>query len=115
MVPFISARYAAAMLNAEDSILIVGWDLDSRVRLVGPSGMCDDGLPETFAAFLSALVQRRPKLRIRLLLWDYSMVFSLRRELAADVLFPLEGRHRRSRSASMTSCPSVPVIIRSWW
>ncbi|MDF2995683.1 MAG: associated Golgi protein-like protein [Xanthobacteraceae bacterium] len=76
-----------AMLNAEDTIHIVGWDLDSRVRLVGPSGMCDDGLPETLAAFLSALVQRRPRLRVRLLLWDYSLVFSLQRELAPLLSF----------------------------
>lgn len=76
-----------AMRNAEDSIHIVGWDLDSRVRLVGPSGASDDGLPETLAAFLSALVQRRPRLRVRLLLWDYSMVFSLQREIAPLLSF----------------------------
>lgn len=76
-----------AMLKAEDSIHIVGWDLDSRVRLVGPSGRCEDGLPETLAAFLSALVRRRPRLRVRLLLWDYSMVFSLQREMAPLLSF----------------------------
>nr|WP_281502906.1 VTT domain-containing protein [Ancylobacter crimeensis] len=72
----------AAMLKVEHSIHIVGWDLDSRTRLVGCSGSAEDGLPETLGAFLSALVKRRPKLRIRLLLWDYSMVFALQRELA---------------------------------
>ncbi|MCJ8143350.1 VTT domain-containing protein [Ancylobacter sp. A5.8] len=76
-----------AMLAAEHSIMIVGWDIDSRTRLVGPSGSCDDGLPETLGAFLSALVKRRPRLRIRLLLWDYSMVFALQRELAPIVSF----------------------------
>ena len=76
-----------AMLAAEHSIMIVGWDIDSRTRLVGPSGTCDDGLPETLGAFLSALVKRRPRLRIRLLLWDYSMVFALQRELAPIVSF----------------------------
>ena len=77
----------AAMLAAHDSIVIVGWDLDSRMRLVGPSGGSDDGLPETLAAFLSALVKRRPGLRVRLLLWDYSMVFALERELTPIVSF----------------------------
>jgi phosphatidylserine/phosphatidylglycerophosphate/cardiolipin synthase-like enzyme/uncharacterized membrane protein YdjX (TVP38/TMEM64 family) len=71
-----------AMLQARDTIHIVGWDLDSQMRLVGPSARADDGLPETLAAFLTALVKRNPKLRIRLLLWDYSVVFSLERELA---------------------------------
>lgn len=76
-----------AMLAARRSIHIVGWDLDSRMRLVGPSGTCDDGLPETLVAFLSALTKRRPQLRIRLLLWDYSVVFSLERELMPIVTF----------------------------
>ncbi|GAB4064713.1 VTT domain-containing protein [Ancylobacter sonchi] len=71
----------AALLQAQDSVLIAGWDLDSRMRLVGPSGRADDGLPETLADFLTALVTRRPQLRIRLLLWDYSMVFAFEREL----------------------------------
>src|SRR3546814_6380686 len=61
-----------ALLDARHEILIVGWDIDSRTPLVGGSGAADDGLPRELGAFLSALVQRRPKLSIRLLLWDYS-------------------------------------------
>ncbi|WP_343210881.1 VTT domain-containing protein [Ancylobacter lacus] len=76
------AALRAALIKAEHSIHIVGWDLDSRTRLVGDSGRCEDDLPETLAAFLTELVKRRPTLRIRLLLWDYSLVFALQRELA---------------------------------
>lgn len=72
----------AAMLEARETIHIAGWDLDSRMKLVGESGTADDGLPETLSAFLSALVARNPRLRIRLLLWDYSVMFALERELA---------------------------------
>ncbi|WP_428028997.1 VTT domain-containing protein [Ancylobacter sp.] len=71
-----------ALLGARETVHIAGWDLDSRMKLVGESGTADDGLPETLAAFLSALVARNPRLRIRLLLWDYSMMFALERELA---------------------------------
>lgn len=70
-----------AMLNAREAIHIAGWDLDSRMKLVGESGKADDGFPEKLAAFLSALVTRKPHLRIRLLLWDYSVVFAFEREL----------------------------------
>lgn len=77
----------SAMREARESIVIVGWDLDSRMKLVGPSGKAEDGLPETLAAFLAALVQRRPGLKVRLLLWDYSMVFSLERELTPILSF----------------------------
>lgn len=72
----------AAMREARETIHIAGWDLDSRMRLVGESGTAEDGLPETLAAFLSALVAGNPRLRIRLLLWDYSVMFALERELA---------------------------------
>lgn len=72
----------AAMLEARETIHIAGWDLDSRMKLVGESGTAEDGLPETLAAFLTALVARNPRLRIRLLLWDYSVMFAFERELA---------------------------------
>jgi len=72
----------AAMREARETIHIAGWDLDSRMKLVGESGTADDGLPETLAAFLSALVARNPRLRVRLLLWDYSVMFAFERELA---------------------------------
>ena len=71
-----------AMLQARETIHIAGWDLDSRMKLVGESGTAEDGLPETLAAFLTALVARNPRLRIRLLLWDYSVMFAFERELA---------------------------------
>ena len=70
-----------ALLQARETIHIAGWDLDSRMKLVGPKGSADDGLPETLAAFLTALVARNPRLRVRLLLWDYSVLFAFEREL----------------------------------
>ena len=71
----------SALMQARNTVYIAGWDLDSRMKLVGTSGRAEDGLPEQLADFLSALVKRRPELRIRLLLWDYSMVFAFEREL----------------------------------
>jgi phosphatidylserine/phosphatidylglycerophosphate/cardiolipin synthase-like enzyme/uncharacterized membrane protein YdjX (TVP38/TMEM64 family) len=71
-----------AMRAARTSIDIVGWDLDSRAPLIGEGGRPDDDMPVAFAAFLSALVRRNPSLRVRLLLWDYSLIYALERELA---------------------------------
>ena len=62
---------------AERAIYIVGWDINSRTRLVGETG---DDLPESLGDFLCALVRRRPQLSIKLLPWDYSVVYSLARE-----------------------------------
>lgn len=71
-----------ALLKAEREIFIVGWDIDSRTPLVGPGGEADkdDDLPVTFGAFLTDLVERRPGLKVHLLLWDYSMLYALERE-----------------------------------
>jgi phospholipase D1/2 len=70
-----------AMLAARHSIIIVGWDIDSRVALVGEEGRPDDDLPAALGPFLTALARRRPELSIRLLLWDYSVLYTLEREL----------------------------------
>lgn len=71
-----------ALRNARHSVIITGWDIDSRTPLVGADGKTGDDLPEQFGAFLTELVQRRPQLSIKLLLWDYySAVYSLEREL----------------------------------
>src|SRR5262245_51941437 len=53
-----------AMLAARHSITIIGWDVDSRTPLVGPSGEPDEGLPRELGPFLVALVQRRSELKI---------------------------------------------------
>ena len=69
-----------AMCKAKRSIYIVGWDINSRMRLVGDSGEPEDGLPATLGDFLCALVRARPTLSIKLLLWDFSLVYSFERE-----------------------------------
>lgn len=75
---FAAVRQAA--LSAQRSIVIMGWDLDSRTRLVGESGEPDDRYPAELAAFLSALVEERPSLNVYLLLWDYSLLYATERE-----------------------------------
>ena len=69
-----------AMLEARHSITIIGWDVDSRTPLVGPSGEPEDGLPRELGPFLIALVERRPELKVNILLWDYSLFFTSERQ-----------------------------------
>jgi phosphatidylserine/phosphatidylglycerophosphate/cardiolipin synthase-like enzyme/uncharacterized membrane protein YdjX (TVP38/TMEM64 family) len=71
----------AALLKAERNAFIIGWDIHSRTRLVGASGQAEDGYPETFAEFLSALVEKRPALQISLLLWNFAVLYAPEREL----------------------------------
>jgi len=68
-----------AMAQARRSIVILSWDIDSRMRLV-PGG-ANDGWPEPLGEFLAALVEARPALQVRVLNWDFAMLYALEREL----------------------------------
>ena len=74
---------AEACEAAREAIYIIGWDIDSRIRL--RRGKDDD--PETFGAFLDRLARQNPELNIYLLEWDFAMFYSLEREAWSLVSF----------------------------
>lgn len=73
------AAFREAARYARRSILIAGWDVDSRVDLA-PQG-ADDGLPAPLGEFLDALVAERKDLHVYVLAWDFAMMYALEREL----------------------------------
>ncbi|QQP88755.1 VTT domain-containing protein [Skermanella sp. TT6] len=77
----------AAMLKAKHSIILLGWDFDTRVGL--ESDPSDPKVPNRFGEFLERLVETRPKLRIHVLKWDFSMIFALEREIFPTALLDL--------------------------
>jgi len=74
------AALRSSLLKAERSVLIAGWDIDTRVRVVGDSGASGDGAPAQLKELLTYMAKRRPELKINVLLWDFSMLYSLDRE-----------------------------------
>lgn len=101
-----AAYFAAlreALLEAQDLVYIIGWDIHSRTRLVGASGRADDGLPEELGPFLRALVQRRPSLRINILVWDFVSFYASEREWnsAAKFTADTDGRVRFHLDATL--------------
>jgi phosphatidylserine/phosphatidylglycerophosphate/cardiolipin synthase-like enzyme/uncharacterized membrane protein YdjX (TVP38/TMEM64 family) len=80
------------LLHAQRSIHILGWDLHSQVELI--RGKTSSNAPSRLGPLLNWLAKRRPGLDIRLLLWDYSMVFSFQRE--PPPLYNLDWTPRRS-------------------
>ena len=74
-----------AMLNARETIFIIGWDVDSRVDLLPDVAIPEDGAPKTLGGLLQHLGRTRPEVAIHILLWDYAMVFALERELLPAV------------------------------
>lgn len=86
------AAFRAAAVAAERSILIVGWDVDSRIHL--QRGDAQDDLPQELGAFLEALVERRRELEVHVLDWDFAMLYALDREWLP--IYKLDWRtHRR--------------------
>ncbi|MBF0394171.1 MAG: hypothetical protein HQL38_15960, partial [Alphaproteobacteria bacterium] len=77
------AALQAVLCEARHSILMLGWEIDSRVRLdpEAPS----DGPPNALGALLDDLVRRRPGLEARILIWDSTFLFALNRELLTGV------------------------------
>jgi phospholipase D1/2 len=81
-----------AMAQAQSTIFIVGWDIDSRVRLV-PTG-ANDGLPDALGDFLAALLASRPQLNAYILSWDFALLFALEREWLTELRLTAQTQHR---------------------
>jgi phospholipase D1/2 len=75
-----------AIIAAEHSIVIVGWDIDSRTSLV-PEKKPKDGYPAKLLPFLNAVLEKKPDLHIVLLAWDFSMIYTFEREFFPGYTF----------------------------
>ncbi|PWC34766.1 phospholipase [Azospirillum sp. TSO35-2] len=93
---FAAAR--AAMEQARRSILLVGWDIDPRMRL-------DPDRAETLDRFLTRLMRSRPTLHVRVLKWD--MPFPIVLEHPHDPLERLDRSTGRRLNARLDS--ELPV------
>jgi phospholipase D1/2 len=87
------SAFRQAVLRAQRSVMIVGWDVDSRVRLVGDERPAD-GHPATLLAFLNSVLAQRPDLHVYVLGWDFSMIYTFEREMLPAYKFGWRG-HRR--------------------
>ena len=65
---------------ATQQVYIIGWDIHSQTRFVGPSGRAEDGFPEELGPFLKALLKARAGLRIDILSWNFAALYAAERE-----------------------------------
>jgi len=79
-------------LRAERSILITGWDIDSRIRLFPEEER--EGFPPVLSEFLLALTRKKKKLHVHILGWDFAAIYVFSRELFPVFRLPWK-RHRR--------------------
>ena len=88
------SAFRSAVRNAEEFVLILGWDIDSRTPLLKEDP--NDGLPVTLASFLNKVVSRKRGLHVYILIWDFAVVFALEREFLP--VYKLDwSTHRRVR------------------
>ncbi len=67
----------AAILAARHSVMLIGWDFDTRIKL--EPDVADGEGPETLGRFLNWIAKRRPELTIRILKWRLGALQSLGR------------------------------------
>ena len=90
-----------AMQQASQSIILVGWDLHSGLRLIRNGESSE--YPRTLGKFLDCLVRKRKELNIYLLSWDFAMIYAMEREFFPryklkwrthkNIHFCLDGEH----------------------
>jgi len=123
--------FTEAALKAERLIVILAWDFDSRTRLrcPGEEGDC----PDTLGPFLNHLARRRKNLQIKILDWDYPMLFGTDREFPPiygtgwtprrrvdfryDNTHPIGGSHHQKIviiDDSIAFCGGLDLTNRRW-
>jgi phosphatidylserine/phosphatidylglycerophosphate/cardiolipin synthase-like enzyme/uncharacterized membrane protein YdjX (TVP38/TMEM64 family) len=83
---------ADAFARAEREIAIVGWDVNTRARLI--EGGSAGEWPVELGPMLDALARQRRRLHVWVLEWDFPMLYALDRELLPLVRFGWR-THRR--------------------
>ncbi len=85
------AALKAALLRARRSILIIGWDFDSRTELDRAPGAFR---PNTIGGVLNYVVRHRRGLRAQVLIWDTALIYSWDREFLTWAKFRWLTSHR---------------------
>lgn len=73
------SAFADAAAQARHSIVIVGWDFNSYVRLHPENVGAGDR--DQIGAFLTRLIKRRRSLHVYVLDWDFPVIYAMQREL----------------------------------
>ncbi|MEO3431663.1 VTT domain-containing protein [Inquilinus sp. CAU 1745] len=87
------AALRSAIMQARKSIVILAWELHTKVELVRGAPP-DDGWPVALGALLRRAVDENRDLQVRVLLWDYAVIYALERELFPRIRRPWDNRRR---------------------
>jgi phospholipase D1/2 len=88
------AAAKAAILRARHSVLLIGWDFDTRIKLAPDDPDPPRGVPDELGPFLNHVASRRRGPHVFVLKWDLALAKSLFR--GTTLLFMLDWlTHRR--------------------
>lgn len=73
----------SSIVKAKHSIFIVGWDIDSRIRLLRGEEEAQSEAPSVVSDLLAWKAEQNPDINIYLLRWDSSLAFFAQREMWA--------------------------------
>ncbi|NNG05043.1 MAG: phospholipase [Inquilinus sp.] len=128
------AAVRSTLLKARQSVFIVGWDIDSRTRLLPDDDeRLSDGAPNRLGELLAYIAEQRPALKIHVLLWDYSVLYALDREplpalnlgwktpaavrVCLDDVLPMGASHHQKLVVvddAAAFCGGLDLTIRRW-
>jgi len=72
------AALRQSLLAARREVLILGWDFDGRIGLLPQDPR--DGAPNTLLDLLNHCTAENPDLHVRVLLWDFAVLYAFERE-----------------------------------
>ncbi len=84
--------FTDAASRAERTIFILGWDLDSRISLLRHEDSETES--DTLLSHLTRLLREKPRLHIRILIWDFSVIYALERESLTRLKLQWSGLER---------------------
>ncbi|TVR99829.1 MAG: hypothetical protein EA423_12110 [Phycisphaerales bacterium] len=92
------AAVRSALIRAKRQVFIVGWEIHSEVDLLrgeeAERAEEESEWPVRLADLLQAIVQARPELEVRLLIWEGSSMFALERQHLPRMKRPWDQRKR---------------------
>jgi phosphatidylserine/phosphatidylglycerophosphate/cardiolipin synthase-like enzyme len=122
------SRLAGALQRAERSVLIIAWDFDGRIKLCPQHEDCPP-----LGDFLRSLVEARPALEVRILVWSAAVVHASddpisllfgaawekhpRISVRLDREHPLYGSHHQKLVAiddALAFCGGIDLTVQRW-
>jgi phospholipase D1/2 len=87
------AEFRKAVINAMRRVVIVGWDIDSRMDLLRSEA--DDDYPHCLGDLFLQVLKKNRRLHIYILLWDFAMIYAFDRDWAPVLNHAEWRRHKR--------------------